>query len=251
LNSTLSTVGLIEVVAVVFIASSMQTILGFGFGMIAIPLLLTIGIPLPEAILLVTGCSFLQTTNAASHFRHDIDMKLAFKASFVRILFMPVGVFCLFFLESSDPSLSKRWAGMAILFMLGLGSIPSKRLAFLRSNSFAYFSWAASGFMGTSMGVGGPPLIVWAKIQKWAPEKTRAFTLNVLLLSMLPALATLFYRFPEAAPPTLKRILLCLPAVWIGLKVGKILSKKLPTKILENLILGLLLIASIKLIIGI
>jgi len=73
------------------LGSVLQSAAGFGMGLFCTPLLLGLGLSLPESIAIVRASSFFQTLLGSWHLRANIPWKLVWHATILRWLMMPVG----------------------------------------------------------------------------------------------------------------------------------------------------------------
>ena len=241
----------ILIALVIFCGSSVQTIAGFGFGLVAVPLFLVLGLSLPTAVLLAASSSLFNTLRAAWVFRAHVPIKEVLECSVIRLSMAPVGLTFLFLMERFDPALSKVWAGWIFLVLLAVKIFSGKRNLRVKHGGWLALTAAVSGFLATSIGVGGPPMVFWSAARGWKPEKQRSFTLGVFATTQLPIVALLIWRFPREAVLLPMRILYILPVLFLGVAVGHSLSKKIPSETLEIVMNVILLLGSLKLAFGV
>ncbi|WP_435237503.1 sulfite exporter TauE/SafE family protein [Psychromonas sp. PT13] len=144
--------------AIIFLGAFVQTTIGFGLAVIAAPLLFLINpnyVPGPIFIASLI-ISILNTLK----YRENIEIGGLKIAVIARIPGSILGGILLLYASSTHLSL---WLGLLVLLALAISLLPFRIEP--TQNRMA-FAGALSGFMGTSSGIGGPPMALLLQHQE-------------------------------------------------------------------------------------
>lgn len=237
-------------------ATAIQSIVGFGLALFAVPLLLMAGLGLLPSVFLVLSVSCLSSLLGILRLKGDFDLRQCVGATGLRLLGVVPGYFLAVSTSQSSPATLKAALGFAIgLGVLGqcykmsslkIGARKSIPLSCEPSKSLAPWAFLSSGvFMGW-LGMGGPPLVFWLLTGRQDSRKTRAFLFGVFALTIPFQLALMAYHAPEtvesAAPILLVALPLCLWVSSVALKVGD----RLEVENLQKLSLVMLTLLALK-----
>jgi uncharacterized protein len=233
---------IIQIVLTVFCSSAIQNIIGFGFGLFAIPVLVSIGATLPQAVVIVVLTSIVQRTHLVISLRthvHLQDIKSVLPANFIGL---PVGILILSFIAKQQAPVVRQYIGglilLAVLLRVGIRVEPRDKLAV----GWGYVAGFFSGLMSGVASTGGPPIMLWVHTHKWSNERARVF-LSALTLPLVPLqLALLVWKFGAAILPALLPSLIAVPLVIAGGVGGIHLGKHLPVARLRAIAFVLLAI---------
>lgn len=218
---------------IVLIASILQAGTGFGFAIIAIPFFILI-FPTHEAIqlniILCIFISILMTYKTRNKVNKEI-LKRLILGSLVGIL---PGLIIFIFL---DVRFLKIFVSILILLCTGL---LIAKMALKQSNKKEYITGALSGLLTSSIGMPGPPLMIYfsgAKIDKAILRSTTmAYFIFICSVSLIFQMAT--------STPS-KNILLStiwsIPFMLLGIYLGERLYTRLNQRLFYRLIYLLLL----------
>lgn len=163
---------MLETAAIVFIvlaAAFLQGLTGFGFGLIALPLLgffLSIKTSVPLMVLLAVIISLYLTVRL----RKNINLKCTFTLMSASVVGTPLGVYAL---KQVPPEGLSIFVGIIMIvftshqFLARPEPIPLGKPAAILAGFF-------SGLLGGSLGVGGPPVIVYTALQPWTKDQAKA-----------------------------------------------------------------------------
>ncbi|SDO38432.1 Uncharacterized membrane protein YfcA [Paenibacillus sp. yr247] len=201
---------------IIVLAALIQACTGFGFAIIAIPLLILL-YPAHYTITLSVLLSFISSLSTLPRVRKDIDIVLLKPLITGSLLGLPLGGILYYI---ADVMWLKLIVGISIIaaavFMMLRISIPlgnGKRIGFL------------SGFLTSSVGMPGPPIVLYL-ISKRVDKNifrgtSMAFYCLVYLVSLILQLAS--GRFET----DLLQDLLLIPAIFIGQAIGITLHNKI------------------------
>ncbi|NRA37399.1 MAG: TSUP family transporter, partial [Planctomycetes bacterium] len=99
-----------------------------------------------------------------------------------------------------------------------------------------------SGTMSGMIGMGGPPVILWAMAQPWGVNRTRAFLFVIFMCAIPFQILSLLLAFGVHVWWGVALGLLCSPVVWLGSYVGVFLGNKLNKEQFKVIVYVLLLV---------
>ena len=226
------------------VGAMLQGVVGFGFGLLSIPLLMWLGVSLPHAIAIVIPLVFFQTGFNCLRRRDDIPWRSTIEMSTVRALSLPLGVWLLSKIANFDVARAKQVVG--IFLLLTVLSIwlfrptPKDRLA----RSWTVIAGILSGICAGMVGMGGPPITVWVLSHSWPAARQRAFLWSTIMLLAPVQLILMWFKFGDSIRETVVMAILMIPPVlvsaWLGGKAGDRLDR---TRLRNVAMVALLLIA--------
>lgn len=226
---------------IILFASILQTSTGFGFSIMATPFLLLL-FPPKEAIQINLILSLVISLALIVKIRRDIDFPLVKRFVVGSIPGLPLGIMVFTLM---DMSLLKVLISLIIIVLTVL-LIMNFRIRQSKMRDFLAGGW--SGALTTSIGMPGPPLLLYFSGTETEKEKLRGTTLAFYLFIYLVSLGIQV----KVAGTTLtvwKSSLQALPVVAIGLVLGQALFNKINQKIFQIVTYILLLFTGIYLLI--
>ena len=211
-------------VVVVLAAGFFQSAAGFGFALLAVPLL-SLVIPPQTAVVVV----FLQGTTSsvltAAHRRQDVDRGEAGRLSAGAVVAMPLGALIL---VTASAGALRLGLGIvtcsAAVYML----LPSTR----RRQDLVVRPWATyavgavSGVLNTALATNGPPLVVYLRARGLAVDAFRATISTVFIVSSLVGLVILVASGAVHATAVHYFVLTLVPAL-VGWAIGSAVAGRL------------------------
>ena len=215
--------------AVIVLASLVQSAAGFGFNMLAIPLLILLGFRSFEAITTSLVCMMIQTSIGVYALQKHIHWKLIAVMFVISGSMIPLGVLLLESISALRPGQVRQLFG-AVVFIVVLAQWlwPSNPRENVRRFWFV-IAMVGSGFLAGMAGMGGPPVVMWVMAHKWSTERCRA-TLWALFCALMPIQVLFLYlqfdadvlwaagRATILVPVTLLGVL---PGMWLGHRISK------------------------------
>jgi len=231
------------VVVCVALAAFAQSLSGFGFALIAVPLM-TVVLEPHVAVVVATMVGAVSTTVQAwtdrRHVARDVSARLATAA----FLGMPIGS-VLFLVVSADTL--RLLVGIAVLVataMLARGSrleAPPDRLDWAMG--------AVSGVLATSTSTNGPPLVLALQARAMAPDTFRATINTVFALSNIGALA-FFVGAGKVNGDGLVGAAVALPSMFAAVRLGYAARPHVAGQRFRRLVLALLMLAGVSAIVA-
>jgi len=211
----------IALTTIVVVAGFLQGLTGFGFVLIALPLLgLFIGIKtiIPLVILLALCISMTLSVQL----RSSINLKSIYGLMAATIPGIPLGVYTLKHIPAEMLAIIVGIIMVAFTSYQLLAKPTAKQLG-IPSTILAGF---VSGVLAGSIGAGGPPVIVYSSLQPWTKDQAKAtlafyFAISGAMVSITHAYTGLITQ------EVLKLFLISIPALIVGILLGSIAYKKL------------------------
>ena len=217
------TVGTVTAVAgIVFFAAVLQRAVGFGFALLAVPLLAFV-VPTKSAVVIV----FLNGTVICAwlvvRLRQDIEWPTTRRLGFGAVVGAPLGVLVLSLVSASTLRLvlGVTTCLAAIWITVSSRLVKSQPVVPRRSTTFAM--GFVSGVINTSLATNGPPLVYELRRTGFQGDKFRATISAVFLLSNviglpLLALAGLITAFDLALAAS--SLIACIVGIVVGSVIG-------------------------------
>ena len=230
---------------VVLLSALLKGMTGFGFALLAVPLLSLIFpiqslIPAMTLFNLATSVYILASIKMKVKAKHFLPMLLA---SFVGI---PIGVYVLTYFPERTLELA---AGISIfsismVFLLGGNKMAPEE----RRTKPIVFAGFLSGLLTSSMSIGGPPIALAMNRKGYSKELFRKVfalisVINAAISSVLYVVHGIFLGF------SLKFALYLFPVILVGSKLGDVLSKKVNQLTFRRMILYLNLVLGVFIVV--
>lgn len=229
---------LLFVIGVVLVASTAQTVAGFGFALIAVPFLvmaLDVRDTIVVATILGISNALLVQRGAWRHTpRPTVAAMLA--GSFAG---MPLGLLVLLYAPQDALRLAVGVASiaMAVAIVAGVTVTASGRAPEVAAGMI-------SGALNTSVGMNGPPVVLYLQNQRIAPQAFRAalsafFLVTNAFTLVLLAATGIVHRDAVALAAA------ALPMTLAGSVIGHALLPRLSTETFRSMVLALLIVTSL------
>ncbi|MEE1673696.1 sulfite exporter TauE/SafE family protein [Agarivorans aestuarii] len=208
----------------VFLGAFIQTATGFGMAVVAAPVLIIIYPELIPGPLLVVGL-FLAAINA---FKYRKDISWASLRSAIIGLF-PGTVAGGALLYLFDVEQFTIFVGVVVLLAVIISLLPIKIYETPNRLLMAGF---ISGFLGTSSGIGGPPLALL-----WQHQKAHLVRANLAVFMVVSCLMSLLIQIPIGYM-SMQHVYLALPllpASYLGYRSAILFIEHLPQKAVRHL----------------
>lgn len=228
---------IVWIVVVVAIAGTAQTVSGFGFALLAVPMM-TLVVDPRQAVIVSTLLGALSSTSQAIIDRRHADVSMVRRVSIAALAGMPFGLTLFVFLPED---LLRVFVGVVVavaaMFLIRGFTIhgDSRRSDFL-------FGWF-SGVLATSTSTNGPPLVFLLQAKRLSPDSFRA-TINAVFTFSNIAAITLFLSAGRVTVTILHAVAWAVPAMVLGLRVGYLLRPALSVERFRVLVFALLFLSS-------
>ena len=202
-----------------------QSAAGFAAGLLIVPTLLWAGFSIPEAQVSLLVATIPQNIWGVYQFRDQIDLqRIAFPAG-LRLFWLPVGMFILVSMERLPTETLRQIVG-GVLLVMAFRPQPRETLHV----GWGILAFSMSGFLQGLVGMGGPAMVLWVQAHHWGTKQTRGFLFTMYLISLAPAIFSLWYFFGDrVVGPGLTATILIPWLLWItslGLRAGTWLGRE-------------------------
>lgn len=210
----------LQVIGIVFLATLVRGLTGFGNALVAMPLLALVIEPRTASPLVGLTAIVMATLMLAAHWR-EVHIGSAWRLLVASVPGLVIG---LWFLTNSGGAAIRLALGIFIL-AYSFYDLFRPRLAHLENERWAYVAGFISGIIGGACNANGPPIVIYGTMRGWSPERFRA-TLQGFFLP-----AGLFILVGHASSGLWTRevfrlFLWCLPSVVLGVVLGSLLAKR-------------------------
>ncbi len=229
--------------SILFIAALTRSTFGFGFGIIAMALLvLTIGltaaVPLVAVVSVTIGATILRTS------WRDIDLRASWKLLIGTAIGIPVGLYLLINL----PAYIVTNALGILIICLGIYNLVQPQLLTLNQPHWAYVFGFIGGMLGGAYNIPGPPVVIYGTLRKWSPMRFRA-TMQSFLLPAAILASTGHALNGLWSSTTLWFYLAALPGVFAAIFLGEYFNKRIaPERFKKYLYVGLIILGVMLLV---
>lgn len=215
-------------------ASFIQSVAGFGAGLISMALLSMIW-PVHFATLVMVPLGLLMTSTLTWRLRTQVEPR----ALTPLLLGLPFGVSLgIFGYEALSVAYLRSGLGV-LLICSALYHGLSHRWERSAPRGLGPALGVLSGVTGVSLNSPGPPAIIYATLMGWSPRHFRANLSFFFLLSGCCSLLTLSLR-GHLKPESLKMSASLAPALLLGVWLGSAVAERIPTELFRKLTLLLL-----------
>ncbi|MGF0469302.1 sulfite exporter TauE/SafE family protein [Lysinibacillus fusiformis] len=226
---------------IILTASILQTSTGFGFSIMATPFLLLLFSP-QEAMQINIVLSLVISCSLIWRVRHDIDTVLLKRIIIGSVVGAPFGSIVFALVDATTFKL------IIAILLIGLTFLLMKNFSIQQTSGRDYGVGLISGMFTTSIGMAGPPLLMYFASTHQNKETIRAISLAYYIFIYLISLLS---QVTVEGTSTLVWIysLYALPIVFVGLILGQMLYTRLNQKLFRSLIYLLLVAAGLILFI--
>ncbi|MFW6367223.1 MAG: sulfite exporter TauE/SafE family protein [bacterium] len=227
------------------VAGFMQGVIGFGFSMLSVPLLMLF-LPPPTAVGINLIAASVNTLLIFWTMRRRVQYRLVLRYILVCAVTIPFGVF---FLTHVDKRTVMIVLGCTILAITLFSMVfRDKQLPFFQHTSFGIGAAATSGVLAGAFTVPGPPMIVYlynVESDKMQAKADIQFYFSAINFVILPFYIADGFIDGEVALSGLAVAPLIVLASWLGVHVGH----RLPKKLFANLANAFLLVLGVFIIV--
>lgn len=232
----------ILIAVIIFIASLTQGMTGFGFQLVAIPLLSLIvdikyAIPLGMLCGFVINCWLIVDLRKHIHFS---ELKELFIGAFIGI---PVGIYIL---SSAPEQLLRISLAVMILLFVFVSFTNIIKPVGLNSN-WGYLSGILSGIFGGALNTNGPPVLIYFYLQGWDKRKFKGTLTGFFMFTSIVIIAGHIYTGLTTGNIFFD-FLYYVPIVLTGIFIGTKLFNKVSNELYNKIILAALTLIALFLI---
>jgi uncharacterized protein len=217
---TIGTVGVLA--AIVFAAAILQRVVGFGFALLAVPLMAFV-VPTKSAVVIVFMNGTVTCTWVAVRLRREIDWPTAGRLGVGAVAGAPIGVLILSVISATTLRLVLGISTCLAAFWIIVSSRLMRPEPVVPRRSTTFAMGFASGVINTSLAANGPPLVYELRRSGFSDDRFRATISAVFLLSNaigLPLLALAGLITSSDIVLAATSLMPCVAGLAVGSKVG-------------------------------
>lgn len=223
---------------IIVIGSTVQGVIGFGLGTISTPI---IALLKPELVPTVVLClAFVIACTTLHKSWSETDWKMVLYSCLARLPGTFLAAWALAILSTNSLQV---FIGCAVIFTMVLSSLGWTPKINVTNTIVA---GAASGFLGTSTSIGGPPMALLMKT--FNPTKARGTLSATFVVGSLISLATLGIG-GQITTYQLKAAVFYLPLAVLGLLAANYFNRFVDRQLLNRLVIIISISASVVLIV--
>jgi uncharacterized membrane protein YfcA len=211
----------LSVLAVLFLATVIRSALGFGEALVAVPLLalvIPVGVAAPVAVLVsatVAGVILVRDWRA-------VHAAGAGRLILSTLCGIPLGLLLL--IAVPEPLVKTILGSVIIAF--AVFRMAGRGPAELKDDRLAWIFGFGAGVLGGAYGMNGPPLVAYAAMRRWSPERFRATLQGYFLPASSIGMAGYWMAGLWVADVT-RYYVLSLPVVLTAIALGGWLNRRL------------------------
>jgi len=229
------------ILAILFFATFIRTIFGFGDALLAMPtlaLLIDVKTATPIVALISTLIGFI----IIYHSWRNIEFASARRLIISSIPGIIIG---LFLLKGVNDNLMKILLALVII-SFALYKLLIKKTHILKTEKTSYFFGFLSGILGGAYNTSGPPIIIYGTLRQWSPTTFRTTIQGYFIVTEILILLG-HYSSGFWSREVISISAISIPVVLLGYFLGNIIHNRISVKKFNKYIYGLLLIIGVLL----
>jgi len=233
---------LIAIALIVLFAALLQTLSGFGFALMVMPLItLVVGLHTAAPLVAMTGLT-LYLVNL-TRYRGAVNLREVLRLGAASALGVPVGVWALANLQEA---IVKAALGL-VLVAYATYSLLRPKVTRLNSGRWVYAAGFVAGCLGGAYNTPGPPVIVYASLREWPRDQFRA-VLQAFFLFNASLVVTSHYVAHHVTRTVLGLYLWAVPALLLGVLAGSRLDRRVEEDRFRTLVMVMILLLGLSLL---
>jgi uncharacterized protein len=229
---------------VIFLASFVMGLTGFGIALVAMAFLPWLMSPV-TAIVVLTIYAFVFSLVVVVQLRHDLTPRTLIDLSIGTVVGTPLGVWVL---ASLPLSALNRLIGLVLVIVVALelrGVMPTR----LVGRAWGLATGVLAGVIGGAVGTPGPPIVVYATTQGWSPRAMKANTMGFFVANQGVILIGYWWAGLLTREAATVAAAYALPAL-AGVAAGVALFGRLDPVRFRRSVFALLLVSGLVLLVG-
>jgi uncharacterized membrane protein YfcA len=229
---------------VIFLASFVMGLTGFGIALVAMAFLPYLMSPV-TAIVVLTIYTVLFALVVVVRLRRDLTPRALLALLIGSLAGTPLGVWAL---ASLPLSAVNRLIGLVLVVVVGLelrGVMPGR----VAGRGWGFGAGFLAGALGGAVGTPGPPVVVYATTQGWSPRTMKANLMAFFLVNQAAILAGYWWAGLLTREVWVTSAAYA-PAALAGLATGMALFNRIDPVGFRRIVFALLLVSGLVLLIG-
>jgi hypothetical protein len=234
---------MIIIATIVFFGAFVQSSIGFGFALVAMPLLVSM-LGIHTAAPMVAIAALLVEIVILFVYREAFNFEVVKYLVIAAILGIPIGVLGV---RNINSDIVDKFLGLVVisyaLYALFAPSLPE-----LTGRIWSFFFGFIAGILGGAYNTGGPPVVIYGNARRWPPNEFKSNLQGFFLVNGLVVIAVHTIS-GNLTGDVFQNIIYALPGLVLGLAAGFFLSKRINPGIFRNIVLIALLFLGASLLI--
>ncbi|NQW59516.1 sulfite exporter TauE/SafE family protein [bacterium] len=205
---------LFAVIVIICVAAILQSISGFGFSLLAMPLL-SVVVDIREAVVIATICGLFSNVVHVTKDHQMVERSIARRISFSALLGMPLGVLLLSVFSAMQMRVCISVVTI-VLVVLMMFKFSIKK----ENTKVDVVLGVISGVLATSVSTNGPPLIFLLQSKRLDSSRFRATLAYVFTVSGCASFAVLMAA-GKGSVAAFQFALLSIPSMYLGTLLGR------------------------------
>lgn len=231
------------IMGIFLFAVIVQTVAGFGLGIVSLPLLIPI-LGIRTAAPIVAMVNLVAIALIFIRYRHAFQLRATKPLLIAGALGVPLGVWGV----KVIPEVYTLTALGVLILGYALYSFFAPQVPRIQHALWGYGLGFVSGVCGGAYNSSGPASVLYAHSQRWPQETFKSnlqgyFIINSVVINLTHAFSNNY------TPAVLSGFLLAIPGIVLGMLIGFALSKRIDADRFRKLILAMLFILGIRLIV--
>ena len=229
---------------VIFLASLVMGLTGFGIALVAMAFLPWLMSPV-TAIVVLTIYAFVFSIVIVVQLRHDLRLRELGDLLIGTVAGTPAGVWVLATLPISTLN---RLIGLVLVIVVALelrGVMPTR----LVGRGWGLGAGFMAGLVGAAVGTPGPPVVVYASTQPWSPRTMKANIMAFFVVNQGAILAGYWWAGLLTRETATVAAVFLAPAL-AGLATGAALFGRIDAVRFRRIVFALLLVSGLVLLVG-
>jgi hypothetical protein len=230
---------LLAVAAIICIAAFLQSISGFGFSLLAMPLLSVI-VDIHDAVVIATLCGIFTNAVHLKKDHHLVERSVARRISLSALIGMPLGAVVLSLFSATQMRVIISAVTVVLVF-----SMMRHFVLKVENTKVDIALGALSGLLATSVSTNGPPLVFLLQSKQLDPWRLRATLAYVFTVSGCASFAVLMMA-GKGSVDAVQYALLSLPAMSLGTVIGRRTRNYVTQEVFKRMMYVLLLATAVS-----
>jgi uncharacterized membrane protein YfcA len=233
------------IAAIVLGAAFAQSLTGFGFALIMMPLVTVIlGVRIAAPVVALAALT-VYTINLI-RYRREINLPEVLRLGLASAAGVPVGIWVL---SNADEQVVMRILGLVLVTYAAYSLLQPKAQRVL-PRAWVYPAGFLAGCFGGAYNTPGPPVIVYGSMRQWPRDEFRAVLQALFFLSGILVVAS--HALTEhLTKQVLVYYLYAVPALALGILVGSLVDRRIDQYKFRRIVTVMILVLGLALVVGI
>ncbi len=233
---------MIAVAIIIFFGALVQSSIGFGFALVAMPLLVSL-LGIHTAAPLVALAALFLEIGILLRYREAFNFQVVKYLIMGAVVGIPLGVLAV---RGIDGVIVNRILGL-IVIGYALYALVAPALPEFAGRGWAHFFGFLAGILGGAYNTGGPPVVIYGNCRGWKPDEFKGNLQGFFLVSGIVVIASHALSGNYTAD-VWQNLLYALPGLVLGTAAGFILSKRINPDLFRKAVLFALIVLGLKLL---